>query len=85
MNIRQIIEQWLRANGCDGLTTVDCGCEVDDLMPCDGECIANCKAGYKVSCPGEADCPVGGCPWHISTSKPKGGKDAKEENPKNQD
>ena len=75
MEIRQIVEQWLRANGYDGLTTVDCGCVVDDLMPC-GECIANCKAGYKVSCPGEADCPADGdCPWHISTSKPKGVKD----------
>ena len=69
MEIRQIVEQWLRANGYDGLTTVDCGCVVDDLMPC-GEYVADCEAGYKVPCLGGGDCPADGdCPWHISTSK----------------
>ncbi len=69
MEVRQIVEQWLRANKYDGLTTEDCGCEVDDLMPC-GEIISDCKAGYKVPCPGPEDCPTDGdCPWHISTTK----------------
>ena len=59
MDIRQIVEQWLRANNYDGLCSEDCGCEVDDLMPC-GEYVNDCEAGYKVPCPGGDDCPIGG-------------------------
>ena len=69
MEIRQIVEKWLRANNYDGLVTENCGCEVDDLMPCDNY-RPDCTAGYKVPCPGGEDCPADGdCPWHISTSK----------------
>ena len=69
MEIRQITEKWLRANNYDGLVTEDCGCEVNDLMPCDNY-KPDCCAGYKVPCPGGEDCPADGdCPWHISTSK----------------
>lgn len=79
MNVRQIVEQWLRANGYDGLSGLDCCCEVNDLMPC-GEYVDGCEAGYKVPCPGAEDCAADGdCPWHINTSKPKGVKDDKEE------
>ena len=70
MEVREIVVQWLRANKYDGLCTVDCGCDVDDLMPCDNY-LPDCKAGYKVPCPGGEDCPADGdCLWHISTKKP---------------
>ena len=70
MNIRQIVERWLRSNKYDGLGDDECGCEVDDLMPCDNPNIFTCAPGYKVPCPGPEDCPADGdCPWHISTSK----------------
>jgi len=47
-NVETIVEEWLRANGYDGLCIPgECGCSVDDFMPCgccsEGECIA----GYK--------------------------------------
>ena len=71
MDIRQITEQWLRANGYDGLTTENCGCDVNDLMPCVDLAGADCKAGYKIPCPGGKDCNAyGDCDFHISTKKP---------------
>ncbi len=69
MEVKQIVEKWLRDNNYDGLTFEDCGCEVGDLIPC-GLYVVECMAGYKVPCPGPKDCPADGdCGWHISTSK----------------
>ena len=49
MNTRDIIEKWLRDNGCDGLCCDDCGCGVDDLMPCEpNEGITLCVAARFV-------------------------------------
>lgn len=76
MDIQTIVEQWLRDNGYDGLCSEACGCEVDDLMPC-GELEMNCTAGYKIPCPGPESCQIGGgCPWHISETKPLKKKDS---------
>ena len=47
MNVKQIVEKYLRENGYDGLYTDECGCCLDDLMPCDEFCL-DCIAGYKV-------------------------------------
>lgn len=46
-------------DGYDGLYCDDCGCDLEQLVPCDdiGE---DCRAGYKVEC----DC--GECKWHIA-------------------
>uniref|UniRef100_A0A6H1ZHK9 Uncharacterized protein n=1 Tax=viral metagenome TaxID=1070528 RepID=A0A6H1ZHK9_9ZZZZ len=68
MEVSQIVEQYLKANGYDGLVSFagECSCRIGDLMPCDYDCIANCEAGYKVPCTcGE------GCEFHIATKKPK--------------
>ncbi len=71
MNIRQIVERWLRTNEYDGLCSDDCGCEVDDLMPCDNY-EPYCEPGYKVPCPEPEGCPADGdCPWHINPIKPE--------------
>ena len=35
MNVYEITKKYLIDNGYDGLFTDDCGCLVDDLMPCD--------------------------------------------------
>ena len=48
MNVYEITKKYLIDNGYDGLFTDDCGCLVDDLMPCDGDC-SYCEAGYKMS------------------------------------
>lgn len=45
MTLRQIVEQGLRAGGFDGLCRADCGCRLDDLMPCNEPGI-DCVAGH---------------------------------------
>ena len=71
MKVKEILGQWLKDNGYDGLYNEDCGCEIDDLAPCCIDCIAECEAGYKVPCPGPEDCSADGdCYWHISGTKP---------------
>ncbi len=46
MNVRQIVEQYLKENGYDGLYSKgDCACVASDLMPCD-DGFSNCESGY---------------------------------------
>jgi len=49
MNVEQIVKQWLKDNGYDGLCEpiISCGCRSDDLFPCDSSGIVNCLPGYK--------------------------------------
>ena len=64
--VRDITEQWLRANGYDGLYSPGyCCCSVEDLMPC-GEYKPDCRPGHKVPCPGPELCNgEGECEFHI--------------------
>ena len=48
MNVYEITKKYLIDNGYDGLFTDECGCLVDDLMPCGFEC-GYCQPGYKLS------------------------------------
>jgi hypothetical protein len=50
ITVKQILEKWLKENGYDGLATANCGCGLDDLIPCDGDGIWNCNAAYKEPC-----------------------------------
>ena len=47
-DVKEIVGQWLRLNGFDGLCNaeLECGCSVDDLAPC---CTMNedCRAAYR--------------------------------------
>jgi len=46
-----IAREWLYNNGYDGLyDEYECGCELEDLMPC-GRPNPDCMPGYKVVCP----------------------------------
>ena len=48
MNVLEIIAEYLKANGYDGLMNEnDCACELDDLIPC-GEDFSTCEPGYKI-------------------------------------
>jgi hypothetical protein len=47
MTTKEIIIQWLKENHYDGLRGYDCGCELNDLMPCGEWCPEDCEAGYK--------------------------------------
>lgn len=40
-----MIKSYLRRHGYDGLYVDDCGCNLNDLVPC-GEISADCRAGY---------------------------------------
>lgn len=52
-NVREIVAQWLRENHYDGLCNPDgeCGCGLDDLMPC--QCIneRECVCAYEIPVP----------------------------------
>lgn len=47
--VQAMVYDRLREDGYDGLYNDDCGCEIDDLVPC-GAIEENCRAGYKVPC-----------------------------------
>lgn len=47
MNVKDIIKQWLMDHDYDGLwNEEECGCSLDDLMPCNDVCI-HCEPAYK--------------------------------------
>lgn len=48
ITVKDILIQWLKANGYDGLVDQDCecGCRGDDLMLCAGPC-DTCRPGYQ--------------------------------------
>ena len=48
MEVKDIVGEWLKANGYDGLVSDDreCGCVLADLAPCSGMG-EHCEAAYK--------------------------------------
>ncbi len=44
--LKTIVADYLRAHGYDGLCRMDCGCALDDLMPCDIVC-DHCRPAYN--------------------------------------
>jgi len=46
MDLIFLAKKTLKEQGFGGLYHDDCGCELDDLMPCCAPCI-DCTAGYK--------------------------------------
>jgi hypothetical protein len=51
MTVKDIVKEYLIANGYDGLVTdlEECACDVSDLIPCCEPCEL-CQAGHKVPC-----------------------------------
>jgi len=52
MNVFEIVADWLKEHGCDGLAGDECGCTLDEIMPCE---VPNhdCVAGIKAPIPAE--------------------------------
>jgi len=52
MNIKEIVIEHIKDNKFDGLvnTECECGCLLDDLMPCDDCWVGECEPAYKHSC-----------------------------------
>ena len=51
MKAHEIIREWLKDNGYDGLCNEDCGCSVEDFMPCLGwsyKQLEECETAHKV-------------------------------------
>jgi hypothetical protein len=51
---REIIAEYLKAHGYDGLCTHDCGCGLDDFICCSDD-FSDCVPAYKSTCSGRCD------------------------------
>lgn len=62
MNVREIVCDWLKAHGMDGLAADDCGCGIDDLAPCGDIGTNDCVGARKCKCDqGSGDDNPPGC------------------------
>jgi len=52
-----MVREYLIKNGYDGLCAEDreCGCKLNDLMPCGGDYTMTCEAGWKRDRDAECD------------------------------
>ena len=49
LDLVQLIRDWLLQQGYDGLYSDDCGCFLDNLMPCsEPGNLTDCQPGYKI-------------------------------------
>ena len=62
MNVREIVQKYLKENGFDGIYNDECACLTDDLAPC-SESMDDCEPGYRGPC----DC--GDHDWHIGPNR----------------
>lgn len=46
MTVKDILKNWLKKHGYDGLCCSGCGCRNDDLIPC-GSDPSSCKPGKE--------------------------------------
>ena len=80
MTVREIVIDWLKAHGCDGLCHCDseCGCRLDDFTPCfepGFDCVAGVKGSGPSEYEGEYDNWGEGYIWMVPKQfrdKPKG-------------
>ena len=72
MNVKKIVAKYLMENGFEGLCADECGCLLDDLIPCD-DYMGHCEPGYKIPNPG------GETDWITTTVKPKDINDESED------
>jgi len=67
MTLKEIVKQWIKERGFEGLWREGCACKLDNLMPC-SEPGEDCEAGYEAPCDGT--CDDGPCAFHIVKEKP---------------
>ena len=46
--VKEIVRSWLTQNGYEGLSNgyIECGCTLDNLMPCEESC-EHCEASHR--------------------------------------
>lgn len=60
-SIKEILVEYLQANGYDGLAGAHCGCTIDDLGDCEYPNLIDCHAGYLIPEANQPeDCPAKG-------------------------
>ncbi len=70
MFLPEIIATCLKDHGYEGLCCDECGCGIDDLIPCgEYENLKDCEPAYQV--PGCSDSCGKGCDFHWSLKKPE--------------
>lgn len=74
MNVKMIVETWLREHKFDGLCSPDaeCGCLCGDLAPC-GEIQERCRPGHREDVDEHAECGCDGQGtkhWHVRCEAP---------------
>lgn len=63
MTTKEIIENWLKENGYDGIYSPgECACKIGDLMPC-GTDASECEPGYQHPGDEDADFYIKGEPY----------------------
>lgn len=51
MTVKEIVKNYLENNGFHGLCSDECGCELNDLFPCNGDCsVEGCEPAFQVMC-----------------------------------
>jgi len=74
-SVKDMVAARLNELGYEGLYREDCGCRIGDLMPCGGEGIENCCAGYsRPAEPDECEWTWQEGDWMMGPEKPKGGE-----------
>ncbi len=61
MTTKEIVIEYLKQNGFDGLCSDECGCSLDDLICCD-EDFQGCEPAYASICDGKdssCECETG--------------------------
>ncbi len=70
--VQDIVVEYLKSSGLDGLGGVECSCLLPDLAPC-GDIQGSCEPGRKVPC--NQDCSIGGCDFHIEPGPAESAED----------
>lgn len=60
MTVKEALIEYMKANRYEGLVGDECGCVLDELMPCGVEGLDQCELGHIVPCPKEGNCECEG-------------------------
>ena len=72
MTIKEILANWLKENGFEGIVCHDCGCDADDLFPCIDGPDQYAQPAYRVPASEEVKAEHGDdCEYIYTTVKPE--------------